>query len=147
MNLIFSIRTHYPERCSVSGRILLPEGVWCLVVFPRKSVPSERKAEMAAWGDLQPLSTEFYTLLRYGLFLVLLFHLPVIGVLIGGSTVSLLLNFLGKEKREPAYLRFSKELMGTALIGKSALFMFGIVPLLLVWFVYAPILFDPTMNR
>ncbi|MGZ8429421.1 MAG: c-type cytochrome [Candidatus Deferrimicrobiaceae bacterium] len=99
---------------------------------------------MASWGHLQPLSTEFYTLLRYGLFLVLLFHLPVIGYLIGGSTVSLLLNVLGKEKREPAYLRFSKELMETALIGKSALFMFGIVPLLLVWFVYARILFDPT---
>ena len=99
---------------------------------------------MPSWGNLQPLSTEFYTLLRYGLFLVLLFHLPVIGVLIGGSTVSLLLNVLGKEKREPAYLRFSKELMETALIGKSALFMFGLVPLLLVWFVYARILFDPT---
>ena len=99
---------------------------------------------MASWGHLQPLSTEFYTLLRYGLFLVLLFHLPVIGYLIGGSTVSLLLNFLGKEKREPAYLRISKELMETALIGKFALFMFGLVPLLLVWYVYARILFDPT---
>lgn len=99
---------------------------------------------MPSWGSLQPLSPEFHTLLRYGLFLVLLFHLPVIGYLIGGTTVSLLLNVLGKEKRQPAYLRFSKELMGTALIGKPALFMFGLVPLLLVWFVYARILFDPT---
>src|SRR3990170_4540113 len=101
---MFSIRTHYPAQCSIRGRILRPGGVWCLAVFLRKSVSSERKAEMPSWGSLQPLSTEFHTLLRYGLFLVLLFHLPVIGYLIGGTTVSLLLNVLGKEKREPAYL-------------------------------------------
>lgn len=99
---------------------------------------------MPSWGNLQPLSTEFYTLLRYGLFLVLLVHLPVIGYLIGGSTVSLLMNFLGKEKGDPAFRRFSKELMETVLIGKPALFMFGLVPLMLVWFVYARILFEAT---
>ncbi|MDH3383938.1 MAG: hypothetical protein OEM42_07755, partial [Deltaproteobacteria bacterium] len=62
---------------------------------------------MASWGNLQPLSTQFYSLLRHGLFLVLFFHLPFLGFLIGGSTVSLLLNFLGKEKRDSSYLRFS----------------------------------------
>src|SRR3990172_3739299 len=99
---------------------------------------------MASWGHLQPLSTEFYSLLRYGLFLVLLIHLPFLGFVIGGSTVSPLLNVLGQEKREAADLRFSRELMETVLAGKSALFLFGLVPLLLVWFVYARILFDPT---
>ena len=99
---------------------------------------------MTSWGNLQPLSPEFYTLLRYGLFLVLFLHLPVIGYLIGGSSVSLFLNFFGKEKRDPACLRFSKELMETVLIGKSALFLFGLVPLALVWFIYARILFDAT---
>jgi mono/diheme cytochrome c family protein len=97
---------------------------------------------MASWGNLQPLSSEFYSLLRHGLFLVLFFHLPFLGFLIGGSTVSLLLNFLGKEKRDPSYLRFSQELMRTVLISKSALFIFGLVPLLLVWFVFARVLFD-----
>ncbi|HJX14289.1 MAG TPA: hypothetical protein VJ386_01060, partial [Candidatus Deferrimicrobiaceae bacterium] len=99
---------------------------------------------MTSWGNLQPLSTEFYSLLRYGLFLVLFLHLPFVGFIIGGSTVSLLLNFLGKEKRDPAYLRFSKELMETVMIRRWPLFMFGIVPLLLVWFAYARILFDST---
>src|SRR3990172_110577 len=99
---------------------------------------------MASWGNLQPLSTEFYSLLRYGLFLVLFLHIPFVGFIIGGSTVSLLLNFLGKEKRDPAYLRFSKELMETVMIRRWPLFMFGIVPLLLVWFAYARILFDST---
>ncbi|MGA6993574.1 MAG: cytochrome c [Candidatus Deferrimicrobiaceae bacterium] len=97
---------------------------------------------MASWGNLQPLSTEFYTLLRHGLFLVLFLHLPFLGFLIGGSTLSLLLDFLGKEKRDPSYLRFSQELMRTVLISKSALFLFGLVPLLLVWFVFARVLFD-----
>src|SRR4030065_977844 len=97
---------------------------------------------MTSWGNLQPLSTEFYSLLRYGLFLVLFLHLPFVGFIIGGSPVSLLLNFLGKEKRDPAYLRFSKELMETVMIRRWPLFMFGIVPLLLVWFAYARILFD-----
>lgn len=97
---------------------------------------------MASWGILQPLSPEFYTLLRYGLFLVLFFHLPYIGVLIGGSTVSLFLTVLGTEKREPAYLRFSREVMETVWAGKAALLIFGFVPLLIVWLMYARILFD-----
>jgi cytochrome c551/c552 len=97
---------------------------------------------MASWGNLQPLSTEFYSLLRHGLFLVLFLHLPFLGFIIGGSTVSLLLNYLGKEKRDPSYLRFSQELMRTILMSKSALFMFGFVPLLLVWFAYARVLFE-----
>src|SRR4030067_133665 len=99
---------------------------------------------MASWGNLQPLSTEFYSLLRYGLFLVLFLHIPFVGFIIGGSTVSLLLNFLGKEKRDPAYLRFSKVLMETVMIRGCPLFMFAIAPLLLVWFAYARILFDST---
>src|SRR4030067_1083640 len=99
---------------------------------------------MTSWGNLQPLSTEFFSLLRYGLFLVLFLHRPFVGSIIGGSPVSLLLSFLGKEKRDPAYLRFSKELMETVMIRRWPLFLFGIVPLLLVWFAYARILFDPT---
>lgn len=97
---------------------------------------------MAPWGNLQPLSTQFFSLLRHGLFVVLFFHLSFLGLLIGGSTVSLLLNYLGKEKRDPSYLRFSQELMRTVLMSKSALFMFGFVPLLLVWFAYARVLFE-----
>jgi len=97
---------------------------------------------MVSLGNLQPLSPQFYLLLRHGLFLVLFLHLPFLGLLIGGSAVSLLLNFLGKEKRDPSYLRFSQELMGTVLMSKSALFMFGLVPPLLVWFIYARVLFD-----
>jgi len=97
---------------------------------------------MPAWGSLQPLSTEFYTLLRYGLFLVLFFHLPVVGVLIGGSAVSLGLSVVGKEKREPAYLRLSREVMNTVWAGKAALLIFGIVPLLMFWVIYARIFFD-----
>lgn len=99
---------------------------------------------MASWGNLQPLSTEFYALLQYGLFLVLFFFLPFLGVIIGGSTVSLLLSYLGKEKRDPAYLRFSKEMMETVLTGKSIFFMFALVPVLLVWFIYARIFFEAT---
>ena len=99
---------------------------------------------MASWGNLQPLSTQFFSLLQHGLFVVLFLHLPFLGFIIGGSTVSLLLNFLGEEKRDPSYLRFSQELMRTVLMSKSALFLFGLVPLLLVWFAYARVLFDPS---
>lgn len=99
---------------------------------------------MASWGTLQPLSPEFYSLLRYGLFLFLLVHLPYIGVLIGGSTVSLLLAFLGKEKRDPAHLRFSRELMRTVWTGKPAFLMFGLAPPAFVGVIYARILFEAT---
>lgn len=97
---------------------------------------------MASWGNLQPLSTEFYSLLRYGLFLVLFIFLPFLGVIIGGSTVSLLFSFLGRERRDPACLRVSKEVMETVLTGKSSLFLFGLVPVLLVWFACERIFFE-----
>jgi mono/diheme cytochrome c family protein len=97
---------------------------------------------MASWGNLQPLSPEFYSMLRHGLFLVLFLHLLFLGFLIGGSAVSLLLNYLGKEKRDPSYQRFSQELMRTVLTSTSAFFIFGIVPLLLVWFAYARVFFE-----
>ena len=100
---------------------------------------------MASWGSLQPLSPEFYTLLRYGLFLILLIHLPYVGILIGGSAVSLFLGYLGNERRDPVCLRFSRELMTTVWTGKGAFLMFGLAPLLFVWVVYARIFFtaDP----
>lgn len=96
---------------------------------------------MTSWGNLQPLSPEFYTLLRYGLFLVLFIHIPYIGVLVGGSTVSLLLGVLGKEKRASGYLRFSQEVMKTVWTGKTAFLMFGFVPILIVWAIYTRIFF------
>jgi len=136
---------------SVTGAIFSPwagfhgRGTsWDLARVVREKRSHGAGDQVASWGNLQPLSTEFYTLLQYGLFVVLFFHLPFLGVIIGGSTVSLLFSFLGKEKRDPACLRFSKEVMETVMTGKSVLFMFGLVPVLLVWFVCARIFFEAT---
>ena len=73
---------------------------------------------------------------------MLFFHLPVVGVLIGGSAVSLGLSVVGKEKREPSYLRLSREVIDTVWAGKAALLIFRIVPLLMFWVIYARIFFD-----
>src|SRR3972149_2488867 len=74
-----------PGAISPPGPDRFARGTNRFLRFPlRKRSLSKEGGSMPSWGNLQPLSTEFYTLLRYGLFLVLLFHLPVIGVLLGG---------------------------------------------------------------
>ncbi|NIS73773.1 MAG: hypothetical protein GTO08_00515, partial [Deltaproteobacteria bacterium] len=95
---------------------------------------------MGSLGEGKSLSPEFFTLLRYCLALALLIHLPFIGMAIGGSAVSLVMNFLGREKKDQAYLRFSKELIETVTVNKKVLFFFGLVPLLPVALIYQQLL-------
>lgn len=82
------------------------------------------------------MSPEFLSLLRYCLVLALLVHLPFLGLIIGGSAVSLVVNLLGREKGDPMYKRFSREMIETAMVNKTALFLFGLLPLIPVALIY-----------
>lgn len=91
---------------------------------------------MGSWEYPLTLSPDFFSLLRYCLVLVLLIHLPYMGMLIGGSAISLLLNLLGRDKEEGVYLRLSKELIQTVTVRKSMLFLFGFFPIFPVALIY-----------
>jgi len=80
---------------------------------------------------------------RYGLAAVLLVYLPYLGVLIGGTTASLVWNFFGKEHRDARLLRLSGELIGTAAFDAKVLSVAALLPFPLVSFLCQRILPEP----
>jgi cytochrome c2 len=93
------------------------------------------------------MSPELLTLLRYCLVLTLLIHLPFIGMLVGGSALSLLMNLLGRNGGDRDYRRFSQELIETLSTRKSALFLFGLLPIFPVALIYDRLLYDTGILR
>ncbi len=78
--------------------------------------------------------------MRYFLAALLLAYLPFLGILIGGSTSSLVLNFLGRENRNARSLRLSKELIETVAGNIPLLFLAVLLPLPLVAYLWQRIL-------
>lgn len=83
---------------------------------------------MPSLGNQTVLSPEMFASLQICLVLTLFVHLPVLGAVLGGSAVSLLLNFIGRDTRDPRYLRFSGEVIDTVLIDGKVLFLLVLVP-------------------
>jgi len=81
--------------------------------------------------------------LRYFLAALLLAYLPFLGILIGGSTSSLVLNFLGRENRNARSLRLSKELIETVAGNNPFLFLAGLLPFPIVACLWQRILPPP----
>jgi cytochrome c len=78
--------------------------------------------------------------LRYFLAALLLAYLPFLGILIGGSAFSLVLDFLGRENRDARSLRLSRELMGAVAGNNPMLFLAGLLPIPLVAYLWQRIL-------
>jgi cytochrome c551/c552 len=72
--------------------------------------------------------------MKYGLAAVLLIYLPFLGILIAGSTASLVLNFLGRENRDAGSLRLSRELIETAPFEPTVFFVAALLPVPLIAF-------------
>jgi hypothetical protein len=66
--------------------------------------------------------------MKYGLAAVLLVYLPYLGFVIGGATVSLFLNFFGREQGKADSMRLSRELIGTIPFGPVFLPMAALIP-------------------
>jgi cytochrome c len=64
------------------------------------------------------------------------------GMIIGGSAVSLIMKILGREKNDRSYLQFSQELIETVTVNKKTLFLLGLVPLFPIALIYDRILFE-----
>jgi mono/diheme cytochrome c family protein len=82
------------------------------------------------------LSPETLASLRICLVLILFVHLPVLGAVLGSAAVSLVANLLGRERRDPRYLRFSGELMQAASIDWKILVLLGLFPVPLLGLIH-----------
>ena len=69
-------------------------------------------------------------ILEYLSLLLLLIHLPFMATIIGGTVLSLLFDFLDKDKPNPQFRRFAQEIIAKVTINKAAGLMFGVIPLI-----------------
>lgn len=74
-------------------------------------------------------SSGLMELLKYLLFVVFIVHLPFIFMAIGGSALSLLFNFLDKDRPNPKFLRFSQELIERSIFNPWVGLILGVIPL------------------
>src|SRR5512141_3192363 len=74
------------------------------------------------------LSPDTNLLLRYLLTSALLLYLPFLGIVIAGSTASLVLNFFGRENRDDRALRLSREWIDAVAMNRWVLLLLGLLP-------------------
>jgi cytochrome c len=74
------------------------------------------------------LSPDTLLLLRSSLTAVLLLYLPFLGIVIAGSTASLVLNFFGRENRDNRSLRLSREWIEAVTVNPWVLLLLGLLP-------------------
>jgi cytochrome c551/c552 len=89
------------------------------------------------------MALELFSLFRYGLAAALLVYLPYLGVLIGGTTASLVLNFIGREDRNTRSTSLSRELIETAAFDNRVLYAAALLPFPLIGFLCRRILHEP----
>jgi cytochrome c len=75
-------------------------------------------------------------LLRYLLVLAFFIHLPYIGVVIGGTLSSLVLNVLDRDNPNPKYGRLAYNVMELAVPSKVIVLVLGILPMFVLAMIY-----------
>lgn len=93
-----------------------------------------------------PPTREHLEVLRYLLVLASLVHFPFLGIAIGSTTLSLLFNLRDKDGPHGPSGRVAKALMDMAFPGRAAVFVFGVLPLPVLWVVYGQWLVRSTVN-
>lgn len=83
-----------------------------------------------------PPTREHLELLRYLLMLASLVHFPFLGITMGSTMLSLLFNLQDKDGGNPTRARVAKRLMNMAMPSRAAVFVFGVLPLPVLWVVY-----------
>lgn len=76
------------------------------------------------------------------LLLVFLVHLPYIGMTIGGSLLSVILNFRDQRKHNPIFARLAWDTIDTIAYNKSVGVIFGLLPLVVIFIALAQILYQ-----
>lgn len=93
-----------------------------------------------------PPSADHLELLRYLLMLTYLVFLPYLGIVIGSTILSLILNLGYKDVGNDVYALIAKDLMDMAIPSKTAALVFGILPLPVIWVVYGQWFIHSTVN-
>jgi len=93
-----------------------------------------------------PPTREHLELLRYLLMLASLIQLPFLGIVIGSTFVSLVLNLRDKDEANPTYAHAANDLMKMAMPSRVAVVVFGILPLPVIWVVYGQWFIRSTVN-
>jgi len=87
-----------------------------------------------------PQSHEHLILLKYLLGLTFTLFVPYLTILIGASLYSIILKKKNEKSNDKRYLTIARELVNIATFNKSAVFIFGIIPLLSAIFCYIQLL-------
>lgn len=88
-----------------------------------------------------PPSSHHLELLNFFLIVSLLVFIPFMGMVFGASVISFAFSLLGKKKKNPMYLRFSKDVLDKLTINRRVGLGLGILPAFSVAFVYAQLLY------
>ena len=94
-----------------------------------------------------PQSSEHIELLHYMLFLVLFLFIPFIGVVFGGTLLSVIYRIKGEKNKENFYLRIAKDISEITTINKSVGFILGIAPIITAILIYAQLLHNSEVTN
>lgn len=84
-----------------------------------------------------PPTTQHANLMLFLQIMVLLIFVPFFSLMVGGTIVSVYYNIIGRMRKNPIYLQFSKDLIDTVSVKKSAGVAFGVIPIFAITFVFA----------
>lgn len=88
-------------------------------------------------------------LLRYLLVITLLIHVPYMAMAVGGTSVSLVLNLLDRDRKvktTPMLGRLAYDLMHITVPNRLAPLLFGVLPLGALWMIYGQWLYQSSVN-
>lgn len=91
---------------------------------------------------LRAPDAEALGILKFILGLVLLLHLPYLGLLVGSTLLSVLFNLLGVADRRAYFRLLAKDLVDTAVHNFGIMFALGFLPIPAIVLIYAQILFS-----
>jgi len=94
-----------------------------------------------------PQSAEHIELLHYMLFIVLFLFIPFIGMVFGGTLLSVFYHKIGIKKENNFYLRLAKEIVEITTINKSVGFVLGIVPIITLILIYSQLLHNSDVTN
>ena len=90
-------------------------------------------------------SPEHLLLLKYLSVIILLLHLPFIGMMIGGAFFSVIFNALSRRKPNHIYSRFAKDLIDTVAVNKSIGFILGVLPLFTLTLIFPQVFYNANL--
>ena len=94
-----------------------------------------------------PQSSEHIELLHYMLFIVLFLFIPFVGIVFGGTLLSVIYRIKGEKQKENFYFRIAKDISEITTINKSVGFILGIAPIITAILIYSQLLHNADVTN